>query len=605
MKKKYKCILGIFALLLLIGGWWSYRLIWGKPLNIDHFYERVFIEIALDDPELFSSLGFIDNTLLDFHSDDLTDSSPRRDKELAQKIRRDLESLRSYSVESQSDSQRLSTEILEWFLDDAVRSEEFLFHNYPVNQLFGIQSNLPSFMESTHQVINEKSAENYLSRLSKFGTKFDQVIEGLKLREDRGIVPPKFVIEKVLVEMNNFVSQPVEENILFSSFKLKMVDIEEFDDQKREKYLEEASIEIEKTVHPAYRKLIAFFEALEAKATTDDGVWKLPDGDAYYAYQLRSNTTSDYTPEEVHQIGLSEVARIQGEMTAILERLGQTGKPVAETMRLLAEEKQFQYPNTDVGRENIVRDYVAIVDEIDAGVSEVFNVRPKMGMEVKRIPEFKQETAPMAYYQSPAMDGSRPGVFYVNLRDLKNLPKFSMRTLVYHEGIPGHHFQLAIAQELEGLPTFRKIIPFTAYVEGWALYTERLAWELGYQKDPHDNLGRLQDELLRAVRLVVDTGIHYKKWTREEAIEYMLANTGTPEGEVVTEIERYIVIPGQACAYKIGMLKILELREKAKSQLGDKFKLSDFHDVVLKNGAMPLSVLEKVVDTYIEDKAAS
>ena len=246
-----------------------------------------------------------------------------------------------------------------------------------------------------------------------------------------------------------------------------------------------------------------------------------------------------------------------------------------------------------------------MIDEIDSGLTGVFNMRPKTSVRVERIPEFKEKTAPLAYYQAPAMDGSRPGVFYVNLRDVKELPKYSMRTLAYHEGIPGHHFQLAVAQEIEGVPTFRKILPFTAYVEGWALYAERLAWELGFQKVPYSNLGRLQDELLRAVRLVVDTGIHYKKWTRQVAIEYMLTNTGTPEGEVVTEVERYIVMPGQACAYKIGMLKILELRKKAKNQLGDQFNLSEFHDVLLKNGAMPLSILEKVINTYLTSKISS
>ena len=243
MKKKIKYFMGFLVLLLLVGGWWSYRLLWGKPLSIDHFYERVFIEFILDDPELFSSLGFVDNTLLDFHSDDLTDSSPNRARKLAQKTRRDLELLRSYKIEDQSDSQRLSTEILEWFLDDAVRGEEFMYHDYPVNQLFGVQSNLPSFMDSTHQVINKKSAKNYISRLSKFATKFDQVIEGLQLREDKGIIPPKFVIEKVLVEMRNFVGQPVEENILYASFKKKLDEIEEFDLHEREKYLGEVRAE--------------------------------------------------------------------------------------------------------------------------------------------------------------------------------------------------------------------------------------------------------------------------------------------------------------------------------------------------------------------------
>ena len=603
MKKKY--ILGFIGLVLLVGGWWTYKLVWGKPLNINHYYERVFIEYLLDDPELLSQLGLVDNTWLDFHSDDLTDSSPSRAQKLAKKVRRDLELLRSYEGNEQTESQRLSSDILEWFLDDAVRGELFMYHNYPVNQLFGVQSSLPSFMDAVHQVKDEKSAENYISRLSKFGIKFNQVIEGLKLREDKDIIPPKFVIEKVLTEMRNFTSQPLEENILFVSFKKKLEKVDKLEKAKKDEIYADVRKQIEDTVHPVYQKLIAYLEVLEAKATTDDGVWKLPNGEAYYAYQLRSNTTSDYTPEEVHQIGLKEVARIQAEMKEILEGLGHKGKTVAAHMRKLAQDKRFLFADSDAGREQILKTYQEIIDEIDQGLGDVFNVRPKMGVEVKRVPEFKEKTSPGAYYNPPAMDGSRPGVFYANLRDVKEIARFGMRTLAYHEAVPGHHFQLAIQQEIEDVPTFRKVIPFTAYVEGWALYAERLALEYGYHKDPHSNLGRLQAELFRAVRLVVDTGIHYKKWTREQAIEYMLANTGLPEGDVVAEIERYIVIPGQACAYKIGMLKILELREKAKHQLGAQFDIREFHDVVLKNGAMPLSVLEQVVDTYLKSKTSS
>jgi uncharacterized protein (DUF885 family) len=223
-------------------------------------------------------------------------------------------------------------------------------------------------------------------------------------------------------------------------------------------------------------------------------------------------------------------------------------------------------------------------------------------MKVRRIPEFKEKTAPGAYYQQPSIDGSRPGMFFANLYDIKATPKYSMRTLAYHEGIPGHHFQIAIAMELEGMPLFRRMSPFTAYTEGWALYTERLAWDLGFQDDPFDNIGRLQAELFRAVRLVVDTGIHHKRWTRQEAIDYMVANTGMAQSDVVSEIERYIVMPGQATSYKVGMMKILELREKVKSSLGDKFDLRDFHDVILKNGAVPLDILTRLVDQYIADK---
>lgn len=601
--KKY--ILGFLGLVLLIGGWWTYKLVWGKPLNINHFYERVFIEFLLDDPQLLSQLGFIDNSLLDFHSDDLTDSSPARAQKLADKTRSDLELLRSYDREDQSKSQQLSTDILEWFIDDAVRGERFMYHNYPVNQLFGVQSNLPSFMDATHQVKNKKSAENYIARLSKFGIKFDQVIEGLKLREEKGIIPPKFVIEKVLIEMRNFVIQPVDENILFVSFQKKVEKVKEFEKESAGKLFADVREQIEKTVFPAYQRMIFYFEALEAKATTDDGVWKLPDGEAYYAYQLRSNTTSDFTPEEVHQLGLEEVNRIQSTMHSILDSLGYTGKTVASHMRRLGSEARFLYPDTDSARVQILKKYQEIIDEIDQNLGMVFNVRPKMGVEVRRVPEFKEKTAPGAYYNGPAMDGSRPGVFFANLRDVKEISKFGMRTLAYHEAIPGHHFQIAIQQKITGVPTFRNLIPFTAYTEGWALYAELLAWEYGLQQDPFNNLGRLQAELFRGVRLVVDTGIHYKRWTREQAIAYMLDNTGMSKGDVVAEIERYIVNPGQACAYKIGMLRIVELREKAKQKLGDHFDIRDFHDVVLKNGAMPLSILEQVVNEYVESKLSS
>ena len=269
------------------------------------------------------------------------------------------------------------------------------------------------------------------------------------------------------------------------------------------------------------------------------------------------------------------------------------------TIETLAAQESFYYEDSDAGRAQILIDYQKILDEISVGLDSAFRIRPKAGMEVVRIPAFKEKTSPGAYYQQPAIDGSRPGKFFANLYDIKATPKYSMRTLAYHEGIPGHHFQIAVAMELEGLPLFRMFSPFTAYTEGWALYTEYLAWEMGFQDDPFDNVGRLQAELFRAVRLVVDTGIHFKKWTREEAIDYMKINTGMAQSDVIAEIERYIVMPGQATSYKVGMMKILELREKSKLALGDKFDLRDFHDVVLKNGALPLNILERFIDAYI------
>ena len=361
--------------------------------------------------------------------------------------------------------------------------------------------------------------------------------------------------------------------------------------------------QIEQSVYPAYKIFIDYYTALRPRTTTDDGVWKFPDGDEFYAFMLQMMTTSEMTPDEIHQLGLSEVDRIQGEMRVILAAEGyDTSRPIGELLKEISAEDRFMYPDTDEGREQILADYQSILDEISAGLGDWFNIRPEAGLDVERVPEFKEKTAPGAYYGRPAMDGSRPGVFYANLYDIKATPKPGMRTLAYHEGIPGHHFQVALAMEQKELPLFRKMSPFTAYVEGWALYAERVAWEAGFEHDPYDNLGRLQAELFRAVRLVVDTGIHHSRWTREQAIDYMISNTGMAESAVVAEIERYIVMPGQACAYKVGMIEIMKLRALAERTLGDDFDVREFHDVVLKNGAMPLAILNRVVNDWLAAK---
>ena len=614
-KRTWKFWTGRSILLLLtIAIIWTVNLIWFKPFSVRLFYDKLFVELAVSNPELVTQMGI--PVLYDMYKADLSDVSDKKSWEEFRKLKADYETLLSYDFESQSPENQLNTKILSYFLKDQVESEKYFYYGYPVNQMFGVQSNLPSMMESAHRLEDESDVEAYITRLSKFGIKFDQVLEGLKLSEEKGIIPPRFVIDRVLSEMTGFVGtkesndinvevvdeDPVKSNILYANLNTKIDEIEDLSDEQKEAFKLQAENEIRTTVFDAYGKLISYFQELKSRATTDDGVWKFPDGDAYYQYQLSSNTTTDYTPEEVHQIGLKEVARIKKEMMDILQKEGyaDTTKTIGEIVQAVNKEDRFLFQNNDDGRKEVLARYNEILDEINRNLDDVFDVRPKAGLEVKRVPEFKEEGPAGAYYNQPAMDGSRGGVFYANLRDVSETVKFGMKTLAYHEGIPGHHFQIAIQSELEGVPIFRTIGLFTAYVEGWALYSERLAWEIGmYENDPFGNLGRLQAEMFRAVRLVVDTGIHYKKWTREEAIEYMVANTGMTTGEVVTEIERYIVMPGQACAYKIGMMKILELREKAKNELGDQFDLKEFHNVVLKNGAVPLSILEEIVDEYI------
>ncbi|MEO0975054.1 MAG: DUF885 domain-containing protein, partial [Pseudomonadota bacterium] len=358
-------------------------------------------------------------------------------------------------------------------------------------------------------------------------------------------------------------------------------------------------------VYPAYQGYIDYFTTLQAKATPDAGVWKLPDGDAYYNYMLRQSTTTQLTADEIHQRGLEQVERIQQEMLTILQGEGfDTSEGFTTAMDAVAADERFYYPDSQAGRDQILADYTAIIEQIEAGLGEAFYGSPEASVEVRRMPAFSEKTSPGAYYNSPSTDGSRPGIFYANLYDIRATPTYSMRTLAYHEAVPGHHYQIATAMELEGVPEFRKQVGFTAYSEGWALYAERLAYELGFQQDPFDNLGRLQAELFRAVRLVVDTGIHAQRWTREQAIDYMRRNTGIAESDVVSEIERYIVWPGQATAYMVGMMEILALRDEARAALGERFDLRDFHRVVLENGAVPLHVLRDLVEDYIANPPA-
>jgi len=596
-----KWTLRVVALLVIVLAVFLINLIWFRPWSLNLFYEKVFAQVLFDEPELLSSIGLVERFGLTGHSAKLGDASPAHQQRFFDRAKKDLADLRAYPLEKQDASQKLSTHILEWYLTQQIEGEKFQWHNYPVNQLFGVQSEFPSFMANTHRLLAPRDCEYYRQRLMAVGTKFDQLIESLKVREQKGILPPRFVVEKVLTEMNNFVAQPPAENILATSFKTRAAKIEGLSDEQRVAFQKRIETAIAGDVYFAYRKLIDYCNAVLPKTTTDDGVWKLPDGDAFYAYALRRSTTTTLNPEEVHNLGLREVTRIEGEMRALLDANGFAGRPIGEAMDALGKDQRFLFSNDDKGRADALAEYTRLIDDAIERSRLLFATVPKAKIEVRRVPVFKEATSPGAYYNGASLDGTRPGVFYANLRDMNEIPKWSMRTLAYHEGVPGHHWQIATAQELKGLPQFRKLIPFTAYQEGWALYTEWLAKEAGwYDGDPFGDLGRLQAELFRAVRLVVDTGIHAKRWPREQAITYMRDKTGMGEKEVTAEIERYIVNPGQACAYKIGMLKIQELRKRAQNELGTKFDQRQFHDVVLKNGALPLEILEEQVANYIQ-----
>jgi uncharacterized protein (DUF885 family) len=608
LKKTFKAFGVLIAILLLAGAVFVVNVTMFRPFSLNLFYEKVFVTFLLDNPELLTQIGIAEQFGYRKHNAHLNDESEAKSDRDFALWRGYLADLKAYDPASQSVDQGLSTRVLTWFIESQVAGERFKLHNYPVNQLFGVQSNTPDFLINQHRIKDPRGAEDFLSRLGEVGRKFDQVLEGLALREKKGIVPPRFVIERVLTEMRGFANQPTPQNPLYTHFAEKVAALPGVSETDKQALLARCTQALTGGVVPAYAKLIAFFDGQLTRATTDDGVWKLPDGEAFYAWALRNQTTTQMTPQQVHDLGLSEVARIEAQMATILTSQSQllAGETPAQAMSRLAKDPRFLYPNTDEGRQAALADYSKMVEQQLVSSREVIGLSPKAPMEVQRIAPFKEKTAPGAYYNPPAMDGTRPGVFFANLRNMDEVPKFGMRTLAVHEGVPGHHFQIALAQEQSSGPTFRKVLPFTAYAEGWALYAEWLGSEMGlYKDDPFGDLGRLQAEMFRAVRLVVDTGIHAKRWPRQQAIDYMLNKTGMPPGDVVAEIERYIVSPGQACAYKVGMLSIQAARQRAEKALGAKWNADTkkaFHDVVLRGGALPLEVLDEQVDAWIKTR---
>lgn len=601
MKRAFKWLgLGVLGL-VVAGGLLAAHTWYAKPLRIGWFYDRVFLKFLLEDPELLTRLRVLEGVGLRSHNARLTDASPAHTDRVYARVRDDLATLRSYDSSGFTGQDRLSYDILEHFLRTMADGERWRYHDYPVNSTFGVQSELPTLMAQSQQVNDATDAQHYVTRLEAFPAKFAQLVASLEARERRGVVPPHFAIVKTLEQMRGFIGTDPRDNVLYTSLRERLdgIPAERMTQTERTEWLAKAERNITDSVYPAYRTLIAQLEALEPRAQRDAGVWSLPDGAAYYQYLIELHTTTRYDAAELHRRGVAEVERIGAQMDRILREAGYTEGTLGERIQALSRSPAQLYPDTDAGRAQILADYQRMIDEINAGLDPLFGTQPRSGVEVRRMQAFAEKTAPGAYYQPAPLDGSQPGVFYANLYDVTETPKFGMRTLAYHEAVPGHHLQTAIAQELEGLPTFRRVVPYTAFSEGWALYAERLAAEAGYLDDPLDDLGRLQAEMFRAVRLVVDTGIHAQRWTLEQAVDYMMEHTGMPPGEVHTEVERYFVMPGQALAYKVGMMKILELRERAQTALGPEFDLRAFHDAVLTNGEMPLELLERVVDGYI------
>ena len=591
--------IGLLGTLLVVAAGAS-MWFWFTPVGVNNYVNKVTLQLAIDSPELLTYLGAIDNTPLDFHSGKLADYTKEEEERSIAKLRNAREGLDDYGPDGLSGQELLTWKIAAWFFDDQLRQAELRYSGYRVNQISGVTVNMPQFLTDTHVIKNEKSVRRYLSRLAEFGRVLRETHERVTDDRANGVIPPDFVIEKALVGMNKFIEGGAAENPLVTTLGPKLEALDGLDETTAGQLVDEAAQLVTTEVIPGYQAMISLFESMLPEATHDAGIWRLPDGDAIYAAKLQSNTTTQYSPDEIHATGLAEVDRIEGEMLDILDSQGIAGGSFAERVRIVMEDPAHQFPNTDEGR----ADMIAYLEDFDRRVmaiaADYFITIPPQPLEIVRVPEYSQDSSPGGYYNGPALDGSRPGRFYINQKQTADNPRWTLPTLMIHEGSPGHHFQISTSQLIEGVPLLRRLSPFSAFSEGWALYSERIAkTDMGlYDNDPLGDLGRLQAEMFRAVRLVVDTGMHAKRWSREQAIEYMITKTGMTTEEVTREIERYVVWPGQATAYKTGQLALLAMREEAELKLGERFDLREFHEAVLMNGAMPLDILKDNLSSW-------
>jgi uncharacterized protein (DUF885 family) len=562
------------------------------------FFEDVFMRGVMRSPVYQTYMGIKQ----DYDKwDDGSEDYALEDLALAKK---DLQTLQSFDRSQLDASTQVSYDLMQQRLEESISDFKWRNYSYPVNQMFGTHSMVPAFLINQHQITDVSDAQAYISRLNGVPKVFEQLEVDLETRAEMGIIAPKFVFPHVIGSSKNILKGAPfttgDDSTLLADFKRKVTALS-IEQSEKDALVNDATNALKTSVGPAYTSLIAYIEKLETRADTRDGAWKFTDGEAYYNNALARTTTTELTAKEIHAIGLSEVARIHDEMREIKDKVGFEGDLNA-FMQFMKEDKQFYKPNTPEGKQEYLDEAVALIDNMKARLDELFIIKPKADLVVKAVEPFREKSAGKAFYQQPAPDGSRPGVYYANLYDMMSMPTYQMEALAYHEGIPGHHMQIAIAQELEGVPKFRKFGGYTAYLEGWGLYSEFVPKEMGLYEDPYSDFGRLAMELWRACRLVVDTGIHAMKWTRQEGIDYYVNNTPNSTLDGVKMVERHIVMPSQATAYKIGMIKIIALREEAKQTLGDKFDIREFHDVVLKNGPVPLNTLEGFVNEWVASK---
>lgn len=578
----------------------------GEDAKVAALFDAFFQEGVDESPEGATSLGLDTGARAGLKAR-LNDYSAQGKIDRLDRVKARLKRLRAIDRKALSANSQLDYDVVEYDLTRTIASESRFtfgsargnFQPYVIAQRNGPYASVPDFLDTNHKIANAADADAYLSRLSAFPKALDDSLARQMADASRGIFAPDFALDTTLAQLNALRSQPAATTVLVESVTRRAKAAGLPGD-----YNARAMKIVEGEVYPAFDRHIAAISALRAKATHDAGVWRLPDGDAYYAAAVKASTTTELSPEDVHRLGLEQVAEIEGRLDVLLKAQGLSQGKVGERLAALGARPDQLYPNTDAAKVEIITLLNGQIKALDAKLPRVFNTLAKAPVEVRRVPVFIQDGAANGYYQSASLDGSRPAAFYINLKDTVDWPKFSLATLTYHEASPGHHLQVGVAQESTDIPLIRRRGGYSAYSEGWALYAEQVADELGvYEGDPLGRIGYLQSFLFRAGRLVTDTGLHYKRWSREKATDYLIGTTGSARPRIQREIDRYAVGPAQALSYKVGHTKWAELRGKVQAKQGDRFDPRQFHDV-LKLGAMPLVILERVVMARSNDAMA-
>lgn len=580
---------------------WVINTIWYKPFNIDHFYERWLWQLALKNPEQLTKAHFLEYYGIKFHNAEI--DLPEDHEKAFKDLSKNLEMLNSYKRAEQSESQILSTTILGRYLENELLQEPYLNHNYPINHLNGVQIDFPDFMLSYHRIKDISDAEKYVIRVSKLNEKIDKIISNLTIRHDLGFVPPKYMLDIMLVQINNFLTKNTKDNILYLDFVNKVDKIEILPEQAKEELYFGLNSMIEDVVYPSYTKLSDYLSSLSESANDDVGIWRFPDSESYYASRITFYTNQDGgLIDELHEQALKELQKTVEKIKPLMlaEGLPANDTLVGSGYAVLLNNKEQLYADDEKGRELFLKDFEKLLKKSDTLLYKLVRIKPNSGIEICRMPIFKETYSPLFVYDPITLKGDSTAFFYVNLRHISYIRKFLMPAWLCSELLLGKHLQQSKQREMLDVPNFRKLISFSAYQEGWIAYSLEVAEELGFFRNNLSLLGKYHLDLLKVASLVIDSGIHYKHWTREQSMDYLKNISGLSKDECARIVDEIIIYPGQAWAYRAGLNKINELREKAQIEIAENFDLRRFHEIILQNGALPLDVLSKEVDKHIE-----